>query len=196
MSAPPAPNYALDVLLAARAALLDDAAWTAYLAAVIKQRPGKTVLAVQPPAGAVEICPALLDDLAPPQSFPALRLDVLQSDDVQGINHTVSRTAHLIQIRSFTSTTFRSDLVDAQRANLTSALLAAEEQARAVIYLITAALAPGANSIGVYNVQWLGGKERGFAQGPNSTTALITTQTLRVWQTTRSARFNAPPEAP
>lgn len=191
---PPAPAYAVDLLLLAAGVLRDSAAWSAYLAAIATQRPGKTVLASQPAGGDVEFCPSDMDDLSPVQSYPAVRLDVLQSDDSPGINYTVGRTAHLLEVRTYVRATTRSDLLTGQRSNLSTLSLILEEQHRAHLYLLTAGLVPAGASIGLYNVLPQGNKSRLSQAGQGSTTFARASSTLLVYQATRSARFDAPPQ--
>lgn len=190
-----APTYAVDVVVKAIEVLRDANAWTAYLAAIAAARPGKAALASQPADGDVEFCPADLDEVSPPQRFPCLRLDVLQSDDTQGLNWTVGRTVHTLELRVFVVCARVSDLVASQRSNLTSVALTLEEQLRAASYILTAGLAPGGNSLGIYNVIPTGNKRVTAFNGQGNTLMLRGAITLQVWQTTRAARFDTPPEA-
>ncbi len=191
-----APTYAVDVVMRAIAALRDDDAWAAYLAAIASARPDKLVLAAQPADGDVEFCPADLDEVSPPQRFPALRLDVLQSDDTQGLNWTVGRTVHTLELRAFIMRGGYSDLIATQRSNLTSVSLALSEQLRAASYILTAGLAPAGNDLGIYNVIPTGNQRVTAFNGQGNTLMLRGAVTFQVWQTTRAARFNATPEAP
>lgn len=191
-----APTYAVDVVMRAIAALRDDDAWAAYLAAIASARPDKLVLAAKPADGDVEFCPADLDEVSPPQRFPALRLDVLQSDDTQGLNWTVGRTVHTLELRAFIMRGGYSDLIATQRSNLTSVSLALSEQLRAAGYILTAGLAPAGNDLGIYNVIPTGNQRVTAFNGQGNTLMLRGALTFQVWQTTRAARFNAPPEAP
>lgn len=191
-----APTYAVDVVMQAVAALRDDAAWTAYLAAIATARPGKLVLASQPADGDVEACLADLDEVSPPQRFPCHRIDVLQSDDTQGLNWTVGRTVHTLELRTFILRAGFSDLIASQRSNLTSVSLALSEQQRAAAFILTAGLAPAGNDLGIYNVIPTGNQRVTAFNGQGNTLMLRSSITFQVWQTTRSPRFNATPQGP
>ena len=144
---------------------------------------------------AVEKCPASLDESFPPQSYPAVRLNVLEGgEEVYGVNNGVGRARHPVEVRVFTTTSDRLSTLDAsgKRTLATTATLRSQYQARlayaALQKLLTNYTVNGVNT-GVYNVLAPTGV-RTYPQQDDLGFVMVTRLQFDVWQMVRSLRFD------
>lgn len=184
--------HSADIARAAVAALVADQPWTDYIAAYAALRTNGPTL-VKPPDSAVDIAPEEWDASHPPQVYPCARVDVIDTEEVQGLNHGVGRTRHILQIRTWVRVVSRAaTALGAKPYTLTTLTDAAAAFERACEYLVIAHLTRGGGE--AYNAAALPGRTRTLLPAGDST-VILTTRTVEVWQQTRSPRFNYAVEA-
>lgn len=182
----------ISILERARTVLTDDARWTALLAAYATQRPNGPTLA-QPKDHAVEFAPIDEDDQRPPQSFPAVRLDVVGSEHVYGVNMGVAKVAHTLEVRTMVKVTSMpaSGLAAASgtKWSTSNATLQNESLALAARYLLEQGLSNTA--IGTYNVLYQGTTSKGMVVAGDATFYRVV-MSFTVHQRVRSGRYEYP----
>ena len=184
MANPELTQYDAEITQRVVAILTTDASWTSVLAQVSTDfSSGPTITA--PTDSHVEICLADLDDIHLPQRYPAVRVAILDSNDVAGVNHGVGRTLHSLELRTFTRTTDRSAVLAGRAWIDSTATLRADLFARAAQYIMMRDLA---GTVGVYEIQANGGSSKQPLPSSDGTVLRIS-RVFNVWQRTRSSRF-------
>jgi len=196
-------SYASEVEERAHSVLTD--AWTDVLAAVAARR-SLTTIDIGPPLtqstvelgpdlaapvdGMVEIAPAFEDDVRPPQRYPAVRVAVVDSDEVYGVNAGAGRALHTLEVRTLVRVSSRAGTIGATKGwSASTASLICGLTHRMAVYLLQAGLTD--DTTGIYNVESTSGGSRDLVQG-DDVTIYRATSTLGVWQRTRSGRFDHP----
>lgn len=185
-----ASSYAQDVLLDAVAGLTDAARWGAQIADYNAQHPSGPTLEA-PHANVVELAQQDWDLLMPPQRYPAIRLSLLDTEDVPGINWKVGRTSFRIELRTFQRVSGRSGIVTAPRWSVTELTLSHQAFQRAAEYILVAHLTRAGALC--YNAQTLPGLLTSSLPLGDATVSRMS-RVVQCWATTRSARFDAPPQ--
>ena len=184
MPNPELTQYDASILESAVALLTTGASWTAVLAQIATDFPNGPTLTA-PTTSHVEVAQPDLDDIHLPQRYPAVRLAVLSSNDVHGVNHGTARTLHTLELRTFARTTDRAAVMAGRAWVDSTATLRADLFARAAGYILENGLV---GTTGVYNILANGG----FVKQPlpaSDGTVLRISRVYDVWQRTRSGRF-------
>jgi len=201
----------MDILERAREVLTDDTRWTNLLAAYNAQRVteyldvlgnpaflflGPTL--AQPVDHAVEFGPMDEDDVRAPQAFPAIRLDLVDSQHVYGVNAGIAKVEHTLEVRTMVKVTSMPNAAASAiglssgagtKWSMSNAVVQNEALALAARYLLEQGLT--STALGVYNVLYRGTSAKGPVTVGDATFYRVV-MSFAVHQRVRSGRYEYP----